>query len=502
MLVSAMALALVFTSPLAGWRTSAQSPACEINQITFTPWGDSYAPAISGDGTRLAFLSDGDLSGANADRTAEVFLYGTQAGFTQITNTTHIPVVLINSEVISADGSRIAFSSLQDLTGGNPDGGQEIFLYDIRTASLTQVTNTSEIFGFPGLAINYDGSRLAFLSYLDVTGDNPDVNEEVFLYDSTTGDISQITFTTGGFHKNLEMSADGTRLAFASNLDPTGGNPERNAEIFLYNIPTASYTQVTDTTESGFAFVEVALSDDGSRIAFPSSHNLTGQNVDRNPEIFFYDAQTLGITQVTNTTGLVTLGSPPAISGDGTRIAFSSTADLTGGNSDGNRELFLYDIPARGLSQVTDTTSGYSNFPAINADGTRIAFLSTADLTGSNSDGNSEVFLATCPIDRDSDDDGIPNDTDPDTVADVVIALPDTEFHSLGNRNALLSRLEAIEQLILAGNTDTAIQELQGLRRRVDGCGTEADTNDWITDCSSQLQVRALIDLLIANLSS
>jgi len=42
---------------------------------------------------------------------------------------------------------------------------------------------------------------------------------------------------------------------------------------------------------------------------------------------------------------------------------------------------------------------------------------------------------------------------------------------------------------------------LDNLRKHVDGCGASADNNDWIIDCPAQLEVRALIDLLIANLS-
>ena len=40
------------------------------------------------------------------------------------------------------------------------------------------------------------------------------------------------------------------------------------------------------------------------------------------------------------------------------------------------------------------------------------------------------------------------------------------------------------------------------MRRRVDGCGTAADQNDWIVDCTAQLQVRTLIDLFISNLQA
>ena len=47
-----------------------------------------------------------------------------------------------------------------------------------------------------------------------------------------------------------------------------------------------------------------------------------------------------------------------------------------------------------------------------------------------------------------------------------------------------------------------AIKQLEHLRTRVDGCGTEPDQNDWIVDCTAQVQVRTLIDLFIANLQA
>ncbi|CAN5618051.1 hypothetical protein BH20ACI3_BH20ACI3_23260 [soil metagenome] len=52
-------------------------------------------------------------------------------------------------------------------------------------------------------------------------------------------------------------------------------------------------------------------------------------------------AYTLRLSPITFTTGGVNTSS---INGDGTRIAFVSNRDLlTGGNTDGNHEIFLYD---------------------------------------------------------------------------------------------------------------------------------------------------------------
>jgi len=69
-------------------------------------------------------------------------------------------------------------------------------------------------------------------------------------------------------------------------------------------------------------------------------------------------------------------------------------------------------------------------------------------------------------------------------------------------RNALLQRLENAEREVARGQIAQAIQHLGNLRAHLDGCGTTADGNDWIVDCDAQTQIRELLDLLIANLST
>jgi uncharacterized delta-60 repeat protein len=107
-------------------------------------------------------------------------------------------------------------------------------------------------------------------------------------------------------------------------------------------------------------------------------------------------------------------------------------------------------------------------------------------------------YLAEGESDR--DDDGIPDRQDPDTVAVVVSALPDSAFSNGEHAQPFLYRLDAIEAMIAAGDLAGARTELQNLRRKVDGCGATADTNDWIVDCAAQIRVRTLIDDLIAHL--
>lgn len=114
----------------------------------------------------------------------------------------------------------------------------------------------------------------------------------------------------------------------------------------------------------------------------------------------------------------------------------------------------------------------------------------------SDSDGEADC------VDTDDDADGIPDDQDPDVVAESVAALPVTSFGSGGQQKAMLDRLTLAESLIAAGDSDAAIDELNALRKRVDGCGTKADKNDWIVDCGDQIAVRQLIDALILALET
>jgi len=103
------------------------------------------------------------------------------------------------------------------------------------------------------------------------------------------------------------------------------------------------------------------------------------------------------------------------------------------------------------------------------------------------------VTITVGAVDRDGD--GIPDTQDPDTVGATVSALPAGVFATGEHRQPILNRLDAIEQLIAAGDLAGARSELESLRRKVDGCGTAADTNDWIVDCSAQLEVRARVEL-------
>jgi hypothetical protein len=117
-----------------------------------------------------------------------------------------------------------------------------------------------------------------------------------------------------------------------------------------------------------------------------------------------------------------------------------------------------------------------------------------------------EVALGLDPLDSDTDNDGIPDGQDTEFIENAINALGDEAFKDSsaghGLRQALLQRLENAEREVAGGRVDQAIHHLENLRRHLDGCGAEADGDDWIVDCVAQVQIRDLLDLLIANLSA
>jgi hypothetical protein len=103
--------------------------------------------------------------------------------FTQLTNTTGGSTLF---PATNAAGTRIAFESDRDVTPGSPgnaDGNTEIFLFDTTTSTFTQLTNTPPQAGFAniGPSINAAGTRVAFLTDANPAGANPDGNREIAL---------------------------------------------------------------------------------------------------------------------------------------------------------------------------------------------------------------------------------------------------------------------------------------------------------------------------------
>jgi Tol biopolymer transport system component len=348
-----LAVVLAGSFALAGSQSAPAQTTCVIDKITLDV---SRQLSVDGSGTRIAFTSDADLvPGGNVDGNSEVFLFdSTTRNFTQVTDSTG-PSVTSQYPRISRDGRRITFTSDGDLvTGENPDGSYEVFLFDVDTAELDQLSSGADS-GPP--SIDADGTRIAFASDFDL-----------FLFDTTTGAPTRITDTSGAINFFPSVNNDGTRLAFISSADLVPGrNPDRSWHVFLYDLIADAFTQVAGS--AGQYIDTPSISGDGSRVAFVSTEDLVpGGNADGNEEIFLYDGTSDSMTQITDTAGVVNL--TPSLSALGRHITYIRDLEIEGSSF---RDIYLFDV-ASGTSTKIPSNGQFNDSPWANADGSRVAF--------------------------------------------------------------------------------------------------------------------------------
>ncbi len=60
--------------------------------------------------------------------------------------------------------------------------------------------------------------------------------------------------------------------------------------------------------------------------------------------------------------------------------------------------MFLFDADTGITTQITDSVGGSFSDAVISGDGTRILFTSASDIGGGNADGNIEVYFADCRV--------------------------------------------------------------------------------------------------------
>jgi len=363
---------------------------CDVTRITDTP-EESDFPDISADGSTLAFVSEANLTGNNADNSGEIFLYDIFSGtFTQVTDNGSFHN---RDPGLSGDGSRVVFSARGGPMGGG-GSSDDIWLYDAEADAFTPVPSGSGRDLLPD--IDGAGELVTYSAESDLTGGNPDGAFEVFLYEVSTQNLTQVTDTPfvtcclGG----TSISTDGSTIGFHAFADLVGNNPDGNQEAYIYDIATTTFTQVSDSVDGGTR--PPVIAGDASIIAYTMNEDPFGTNPDLNFEIFTYDPATQTTEQLTEDADGFTFIETGAIDGNGQRLTFDTDADLAGDKGDPNDELFIYNFLTDVFTQITDTVEDDMRGARIDDSGQRIVFFSRANITGENTDGDNEIYLAKC----------------------------------------------------------------------------------------------------------
>ncbi|MCB1057251.1 MAG: IPTL-CTERM sorting domain-containing protein [Acidobacteria bacterium] len=290
---------------------------------------------------------------------------------------------------LSANDAFLVFASRQPLIPGPnaPVKNHAVFWIEVATGDLAQVTMSPDVETLDP-RVSLDDDLVAYTSFGDpVPGGNPDHSTELFLTQLSTGVISQLSDFSGGFVKGPQMSGDGSRFAFAFQSVDLGMLPE----LWFVDRSAGMSTLVTsELSKLGF-HGKVALDGSGRWIGFVSGADLVpGENPDGNDEVFLYDTQAETFTQVTHTT---TGGSSNVIlSADGRRIGFETTSELVAGDS-----FLVGDVPSGPFMPVTPPGFELFDV-SMSADGSAVVLSSLFELTDQPHLGFGGVYLVDCGV--------------------------------------------------------------------------------------------------------
>ena len=328
------------------------------------PDASSGAPAISADGDVVAFASlASDLVPGDTNDDWDVFVRDLDVGTTTLVTPDRFGADANGDSLwpaISADGSTVAFASeASDLLAGDTNGLWDVFVRDLDTSTTVRGSvdsgagNANGSSYFP--ALSADGRTVAFES--SATDMVPDTNGavDVFVRDLDTNTTVRASVDTASGSANgpsraPAISADGRHVAFESVAsDLAAGDANGLVDVFVRDLDAATTTRVSvDATggDSNGGSNLPAIGADGRTVAFTSAaSDVVPGDTNRLTDVFVRDLDTA-------TTILASLdpagggandeSGRPTISGDAGRVAFASLAsDLVPGDANDERDVFV-----------------------------------------------------------------------------------------------------------------------------------------------------------------
>ncbi len=372
-----------------------------------------YQPRLSADGSTVVFSTQSEnLGGFDADDTIDVYARTLASNLTSLVSAGPNPLPALPdvggdtdsaSQAISADGRFVAFvSESTNLTDDDEDAFRDVFVRD-------RLTNTTELIsrddGMAGDAadddsrrpsISADGRYVAFESdATNLSNADEDSSTDIFVRDRQLDQTALVSHREldGGDDDSTHptISPDGDTIAFYS--DATNlSDQDLNAvtDVFAHNrvsydVELISRDSAGTPADAGpNTSAALSLSADGNRIAFVSDASNLAPGDGPSVDIFLRD-------RAATTTSLVTPGNgasfQPSMDADGTKVAFHSTAtnlhpDDTGIGSD----VYVHDLASGVISLESRTSTGeqatHSSTATMSADGKTIAFSSSATNLG------------------------------------------------------------------------------------------------------------------------
>ena len=287
-------------------------------------------PSVSGDGRRVAFHASGADLLPGAGPVTDCYVRDLVAGRTIKVSVSVDGSPVIDSPgrcVISANGRIVVFeSSAPNLVPGDTDDQPDLFARDLTTGTTSLIARAgrigSDYYIDATEVISADGTRVAFTSYAALIPTDTDDQHDVYVRDLRTGTTTLASDDPSNeWVDRAAISGDGQTVAFIDqHYGPGGGGRVR-----VRDLRTGQTTDVGFALDTAFALSTPELSTDGRFVAYDASP--IDEHPDNRPlqsDVYVHDRSRHTTEAVTRTGDATTSSYDPALSGDGRTVAFVS----------------------------------------------------------------------------------------------------------------------------------------------------------------------------------
>lgn len=333
---------------LARWAASDLPQGASSRRLSLTPTGteptgDSMPGDVSDDGTRAVFISDAPEYGGVPGQQWVVVLSDATSGLLLEPLSTSSAQL---APAISGDGSTVAYDASGNATG-------RLTIRSLDTGKVTALRTPPGPDGVfidandadSRLALSADGRYLLFTTRSPINGYS-EPNEQAWRYDSVTGDYELVSFNDEGnpsigATRSYGISGDGQTVAFVTNAtDIGGGSGGGGGSGFRWVVRNLVTGEIREIATADRAMQPRGLSDnmryvswysqgpDGGSPTVSVSDELTGTTVQRS----------LPVAPIASSCGSVYIQTLAADSGDRVLVARSC------GWGELDSTLFLFDL--------------------------------------------------------------------------------------------------------------------------------------------------------------
>ncbi len=366
------------------------------NSVTFA--------RASQNGSRVFFVTVEQLAATDTDGAPDVYMREgattTQISQGQINGN---GALLTTFASASQDGSRVFFSTNEQLAATDTDAAQDLYMRE--GATTTQISQ-GQINGNGAAAASFggasqDGSRVFFLTGEQLAATDTDASTDLYMREgATTTQISQGQINgNGAFSASfLGASQNGSRVFFFTGEQLAATDTDSQPDIYMREGSTT--TQITQGQIGGngaFGPGFSGASQDGSRVFFPTSEQLAATDTDAAQDLYMREGATT--TQISqgqiNGNGAVAASFGGA-SQNGSRVFFVTNEQLAATDTDSVSDLYM-----REGSTTTQITQGQiggngafgAGFAGASQDGSRVFFFTAEQLAATDTDAVHDIYV-------------------------------------------------------------------------------------------------------------